>query len=85
LTPEVVGPGIVPVRRAVGVAIVGLLFGNAFLQLKGAKVKGRERAIGFGLAGSVAGAALLGVPLILAALAGFAVGAFLIRPAAKTR
>jgi chromate transporter len=79
LNPDVVGAPLVPVRRAVGIAIVGLLFGNAYHQLKGAKVSGRKKLIGILLALSVAVAAIAGVPLVVAAVAGFAIGALLIR------
>jgi chromate transporter len=79
LNPDVLGAPLVPVRRAVGIAVVGLLFGNAYHQLKSAKVKGRKRVIGILLALSVAAAAIAGVPLLVAAVAGFAFGALLIR------
>lgn len=79
LNPEVMGAPLVPVRRAVGIAVVGLLFGNAYHQLKSAKVRGRKKAIGIALAVAVAGAAIAGVPLLAASVAGFAIGAVLIR------
>lgn len=83
LSPEVVGAPMVPLRRAVGIAIVGLLFGNAYHQLRRAKVKGSQRMIGIGIAASVAVAAVAGVPLLAAAGIGFAAGALLIRGEAK--
>jgi chromate transporter len=79
LNPDVLGPPLVPVQRAVGIAVVGLLFGNAYHQLRSSKVKGTKKIIGIVLAVSVAAAAISGVPLLVASLAGFAVGAFLIR------
>lgn len=79
LNPEVLGAPLVPVRRAVGIAVVGLLFGNAYHQLRSAKVKGRKKAIGIALAVTVAAAAIAGVPLLVASVAGFAIGAVLIR------
>lgn len=78
LSPEVVGPAIVPLQRAVGIAIVGLLLGNAIRQLSGAEVRGRRRLLGFGLAASVAVAAAAGLSLILAAALGLALGAWLL-------
>jgi chromate transporter len=80
LSPEVLGPPLVPVQRAVGIAIVGLLFGNAYHQLRGSKVKGPRKLVGIALAMSVATAAILGVPLLLASVVGFAIGAVVLRP-----
>jgi chromate transporter len=79
ISPALLAGPLAPLQRAVGIAVVGLLFGNAYHQLKGAKVKGRKRAIGIGLGLLVALAAVAGVPLLLAAAAGFAAGAVLIR------
>jgi chromate transporter len=79
LTPELLGEPMVPLQRAVGIAVVGLLFGNAYHQLKGAKVKGRQRVIGLLLGLAVFASAALGVPLIVSAIVGFTAGAFLIR------
>jgi chromate transporter len=79
LNPDVLGGPLVPLQRAVGIAIVGLLFGNAYHQLKSAKVPRREKMLGVALAIAVAASAILGVPLIVAAIAGFVIGVFLIR------
>ena len=79
LNPNVIGPALEPLRRAVGISVVGLLFGNAYQQLRNAKVSGAQRSIGIALAFAVAGAAIAGVPLLIAATAGFAIGALLIR------
>lgn len=79
LNPDVLGAPMVPVRRAVGIAVIGLLFGNAYHQLTSAKLKGRKKAVGVLLAATVAAAAIAGIPLIVAAVAGFALGAALIR------
>jgi chromate transporter len=80
LSPEILGPPLVPVQRAVGIAIVGLLFGNAYHQLRASKVKGARKLVGIALAVSVATAAILGVPLLLASVIGFAIGAVVLRP-----
>ncbi len=80
LSPEVMGAPLVPIRRAVGIAVVGLLLGNAFLQMTSSKVTGRKRVIGIGLTVSVAAAAIAGVHLLIAAAAGFVLGALLMRP-----
>lgn len=79
LSPDNLGEPLVQVRRAVGIAVVGLLFGNAWHQLRNAKVKGRQKAAGVALAIAVAAAAMAGVPLLLAAIAGFAIGAMSMR------
>lgn len=79
LNPELLGGPMPALQRAVGIGVIGLLFGNAFHQLRSAKVPRRERIIGVGLAVSVASAAILGVPLIIAAVAGLTIGVCLIR------
>lgn len=81
LNPHVLGAPMVPVRRTVGIAIIGLLFGNAYHQLNSRKIKRRRKVAGCLLAIAVASAAIAGVPLILAAAGGFALGALFIRPA----
>lgn len=77
LRPEVMGPAMVPLQRAVGIAIIGLLLGNAFRQLSGSKLDGKRKTLGIALGASVAATAIAGVPLILAAGLGLLVGAFL--------
>lgn len=83
LNPDVLGAPMVPVRRAVGIAIIGLLFGNAYHQLNSANLKSRKKAAGILLAILVATAAISGVPLIVAAVAGFALGTIFIRKDAE--
>jgi chromate transporter len=79
LNPAVLGAPLVPIQRAVSIAVVGLLLGNAWHQIRGAKIAGRKKLTGIALAVAVAGASIAGVPLLLAALAGFAIGALLLR------
>ncbi len=79
IPPELLAGPLAPLRRAVGIAVVGLLFGNAYHQLKMSKVAGRARAVGMSLAALVTAATLAGLPLILAAVLGFVAGAVLIR------
>ncbi len=81
LSPEVIGEAMVPVQRTVGIAIIGLLFANAYVQLIASKVRGLQWVTGVAIAGAVAGATLIGVPLIVSGIAGFAIGALLIREA----
>lgn len=77
--PELLAGPLAPLRRAVGIAVVGLLFGNAYHQLRSPKVARRARIIGVVLAALVTAATLLGLPLLVAAVLGFAAGAVLIR------
>lgn len=79
LNPDILGAPMIHVRRAVGIAIVGLLFGNSWHQLTNAGLKGWRQAAGVVLALAVALAAIVGVPLLLAAMAGFATGALVLR------
>lgn len=85
LNPELLGGPMPALQRAVGIGVIGLLFGNAFHQLRSAKVPPRERAIGIALGVSVAGAAILGVPLIVAAVSGLTLGVLLIRRGKEKR
>lgn len=78
LSPEVIGPAIVPLQRAVGVAIVGLLLGNAFRQVVGSKAKGRGRAVGIGLGTGVAVMTMAGISMFIAAVLGLVLGALLL-------
>lgn len=80
LSPDTLGEPMVYVRRAVSIAIVGLLFGNSWHQLMHARLEGWRQAAGVALALAVALAAIAGAPLLLAAVAGFAVGALVLRP-----
>jgi chromate transporter len=79
LNPAQIGAPLAPVLRAISIAVVGLLLGNACHQVKAAKTSRRQRSVGIALTAAVAGAAMAGVPLLLAALAGFAIGPLLLR------
>jgi len=83
LNPATLGEPLVLIRRAVGIAIVGLLFGNSWHQLSNARLRGWRQAAGVALTLAVAAAAMAGVPLLLAAIAGFAIGALVLRPPAE--
>lgn len=77
--PELLAGPLEPLGRAIAVAVIGLLFGNAVHQLRRTKVGATERAIGYVLTLSLFGAIVLGVPLIAVAFVGFLLGAVLIR------
>lgn len=80
--PDLLEGPLEPLNTAVGIAVVGVLFGNAYHQIRRAKVGRRHRLIGIGLSAAIFGAILAGVPLIATAVVGFVAGAVLIRPAA---
>ena len=80
-----VGPGMLagplgPMIRAVSIAIVGILFGNAYRQVRGEKGSRRHRQIGVALSAAILMSVVLGVPLVVSAVVGFVVGALLLRP-----
>jgi len=79
LNPQLLGGPMPTISRAVGVGVIGLLFGNALHQIRSTKVPGKERVIGIVLGVSVASAAIMGVPLIVAALVGLILGVCFIR------
>ena len=78
--PELLAGPLEPLIRAVSIAIVGILFGNAYRQLQGEKGSRRHRQIGVALSAGILGSVVLGVPLVVAAVVGFVVGALLLRP-----
>lgn len=80
--PDLLQGPLAPLNTTVGVAVVGLLFGNSYHQIRRAKVPRRDRVIGVALSAAIFAAILAGVPLIAAAIVGFVGGAVLIRPSA---
>lgn len=78
LSPEVIGPAIVPLQRAVGVAIVGLLLGNAFRQVSGSRLDGRRRVLGIAVGAGVIASTMAGISLVVAAVLGLTLGALLL-------
>lgn len=78
--PELLGGPLAPMTRAVTIAIVGVLLGNAYRQVRGEKGTRRHRQVGVALSASILAAVVLGVPLTVAAVAGFLLGALLLRP-----
>ncbi|MFA9446496.1 chromate transporter [Egicoccus sp. AB-alg6-2] len=82
--PELLEGALAPLNTAVGTAIVGLLFGNAYHQLRSGRLPKRQRTVGVALSIVIFGTIVAGVPLIVAAFVGFGVGAAFIRPAAAS-
>lgn len=81
----VVGPDLLagplgPMTRAVSIAIVGTLFGNAYRQVRSEKGSRRHRLIGTALSAAILASVVVGVPLVVSAVIGFVVGAVLLRP-----
>jgi chromate transporter len=79
VSPTLLAGPLAPLHRLVGLAVVGLLLGNAYHQLRSAKVEGRKRTIGVCLGILVAVITIAGVPLLVSAALGFIIGALLIR------
>jgi chromate transporter len=84
LNPALLEGPLAPMQRTVGIAVIGLLFGNAYQQLVKGKVGGLTRNVGVGLSLTVAIATIAGVPLLLSALLGFVAG-MLIMPSASAK
>lgn len=83
--PELLRGPLAPLGTTVGIAIVGLLFGNAYHQLRTGAHGRRQRVLGVGLSVVLFGAIAAGVPLVVAAFVGFGLGAALIRAPAPER
>jgi chromate transporter len=81
--PELLAGPLEPMTRTVSIAIVGVLFANAYRQVRGEKGSRRHRRLGVALSGGILASVVLGVPLVLAAVAGFVLGALLLRPEPK--
>ncbi|MEX0603535.1 MAG: chromate transporter [Marinobacter sp.] len=80
LSPENLGSAMPVLSRAVGIGVIGLLFGNALHQIRNTKVPLRERVTGIAIGASVAISTIMGAPLVIVAISGLVIGVFLIRP-----
>ena len=78
--PELLDGPLEPMTRALSIAIVGVLLGNAYRKVSGENGTRRQRRTGVLLAASILLSVVLGVPLVLAAVAGVVLGALLLRP-----
>jgi chromate transporter len=78
--PELLAGPLGPMSRAVSIAIVGVLFGNAYRQVRSEKGSRRHRQTGVALSTGILGSVVLGVPLVVSAVAGFVAGGLLLRP-----
>lgn len=79
--PDLLNGALAPLNTSVGVAVVGLLFGNAYHQIRRSGASRRDRLVGICLSAAIFAAIVAGVPLIAAAIVGFVAGAVLLRPA----
>lgn len=79
MRPEVLAGPLAPLTRSIGVVVVGILFGTAYHQLKGSTARGRARVRGVALMITLFVSIVAGVPLIVAAVVAFVIGALLIR------
>ncbi|HEY4317307.1 MAG TPA: chromate transporter [Herbaspirillum sp.] len=79
LNPDTVGGALVPINRMVEIGVIGLLFGNAYHQIKSAKVDRRNKTLGVILTLAVIGASIAGVPMLAAAGVGLLLGSLVLR------
>jgi chromate transporter len=79
LNPDTVGGALVPINRTVEIGVIGLLFGNAYHQIKSAKVDRRNKALGVALTLAVIGSSIAGVPMLAAAGVGLLLGSLVLR------
>ncbi|MPZ89171.1 MAG: chromate transporter [Nitriliruptorales bacterium] len=82
ISPELLGGPLAPLTRTIGIAVVGLLFGNAYHQVRGKGDDRRRRTVGRVLSAAVFAVIVAGLPLIVAAFGGFVLGALLLRESA---
>lgn len=78
--PDLLAGPLEPMTRAVSIAVVGILFGNAYRQVRGEKGGRRSRGIGTILSAAILSSVVLGVPLVVTAVVGFVAGALVLRP-----
>ncbi len=81
--PDLLAGPLGPMTRAISIAIVGVLFASAYRQVRAEKGSQRHRRLGVTLTMAIFGSVVIGVPLVISAVAGFVVGALLLRPDAE--
>ena len=79
ISPEILSTTFAPVQRAVSLAVIGLLFGQAAKLMKDTKATRPQKTIGLLLGCAVAVLIIGGVPFLAVVLAGFAAGLFLLK------
>lgn len=78
--PDLLAGPLEPLTRAITIAVVGVLLANAYDQLRSELGTPSSRRTGLVLSAAILGSVVLGLPLMVAAVAGFVVGALLLRP-----
>ncbi len=77
--PELLQGPLAPLNKLIGIGVVGILFGNAYHQIRGTKGSIRKHIKGISLFLILFLSIIMGVPLIIAAIIGFIAGAIFIR------
>lgn len=85
IEPALLEGPLAPLNTAIGVAVVGLLFGNAYHQLRNPAASRRNRIVGTVLSAALFAAIVAGAPLVGVAILGFVLGPLLIRDRARPR
>lgn len=80
LGPDLLAGPLAPLTRSVSVAVIAILFASACAQLRVEHARARRPKHGVALSAAIFAAVVLNVPLVVAAVAGFAVGALVLRP-----
>lgn len=78
--PDLLAGPLAPMTRSVSIAVVAILFASACAQLRVEHRRARRPRHGVALSAAILAAVVLNVPLVVAAVAGFAVGALALRP-----
>ncbi len=79
VSPDLLAGTLAPVKRSVGVAVIGILLGSSGRQLQGARLPRRDYVLGLVLFGLVMLAVIAGVHLLAVLVGAFAIGPLLIR------
>lgn len=79
IRPELLTGTLSPVAESIGIAVVGLLLGNALRQWQAGEGGVRNRIVGSAVAIAMVALMVLGVPIVVVAVGGFVIGPFLVR------
>lgn len=85
ISPELLAGALAPLTRTISVAVVAVLFASAVGQLRTEHRTGRASPLGIALCMAILAAVVLGVPIVVAAIVGFALGALLLRPESASK
>ena len=79
LPPDLLSTSLAPLSESIGVAVVGLLIGNALYQWRSGDREGSNRIRGSAVAAAMLGLVAIGAPLVPVAVGGFLLGPLVIR------